>query len=82
MAIIQERLCQPVDHRRLDQRFVALNIDHNIRRNVLHRRGDAVGPGGVIGRGHHHLSAEFLRHREYRFVIAGDQKTGQKPALL
>ena len=68
-----EELNYLIDRGRIDVRFIALQVDDNIR--PLHFACDfrhAVGPAVVIGTGHHRAAAEFRHFLNDLFAIGGN----------
>src|SRR5688572_8859389 len=51
---VAKGLGDAVDYRRVNQRFVPLDVDRSLDLRPLDHFRDAVGPAGVIGRGHFH----------------------------
>ena len=63
-----------VDERGINQRFIALDV-HNVGglRGGKQGLGNAVGPGRVIGRGHHGLAAESADSLQDPLIVGGDE---------
>src|SRR6185369_2080178 len=70
-TVTHQRFDRFVDHGRLDQRLVTLDIDDDVAVDPAGDFGQPVGPGLVTGRGHLHPAAEFPHNGSYPLVIGG-----------
>ena len=70
-----------VDRVRIDERFVALNVHHDVA--IFSRRdlGYPVGAGEMVGAGHADAGAEVPCNFEHLIVIRGNDNCGEVPRL-
>ena len=61
-----------VDHRRVHQRLVPLQVDQDLLVHPAGGLGDTVGAGGAFGGGENRLAPEPAHHRSDPLVVRGD----------
>ncbi len=71
LGIVQQGLHDLVDHPRVHERLVALDVDDDLHLQAAHHLGHPVGAGVVIRRSEHGLAAEALHGRHDPLVVGG-----------
>ena len=64
------------DHRRVDQRLVALDVDDDVAVERRGHFGEAVGAAAVVGAGHHRHAAVGLDRVAHARVVGRDDDLG------
>ena len=79
-AVGAQRRDRRLDHRRVEQRQVALHVDDHVGVERARHLGDAVGAGAVRAAGHHHVAAEAAHRGADALVVGGDQRRARHRA--
>ena len=78
---MRERAGHGVNHRRVNQRFVALDVHHRVALATSGDFGDAIGSARVI-RSRHFRVTKILCHFPDPCVVRRDDDFAQRPGFL